>query len=516
MFQRVSASARNTYISTNYVSSWGLKEGVREIIQNLMDAVTQYAIDHGGSKKDIQVVVLDPKLEGQRWREYGFIFRDQQIGSIEYDPINSVVRCTNPGTIPIQAILLGGTHKNKVTSLEIIGRFGEGMKLAALALLRCNKTFTIKTGGKTWNFWLQEDKTFSDICLHFSILDNNTPSSTSQSQQAPPSMEITVAEMGNITVEEWNENIKHFTDLTDEVLAAVPASDPAKGEILLGRALRGRLFVRGIHVQDLKDTDKITFGYNLINIELDRDRRCVPIVWHRYRCTSQVLADVLLHRSENVVKYPEAREALNELLNEVYDMLSVNHNEVYYFHEHADKRVRDQLFMIWELKNGKGVMPLTPEAINAALKQMRDLHLSPSVYPYKQVTWMLYHTLVSSSHFKTVQQTYQHYINDTAVYQPNQPEQEVLNRVVPKLQAIIPNFDPARIVFKELPYQLCFKANDNLFLSKELLRTEEVLRNEKGYAQTSTDQIRECKLLATCLDLLDVSPTALVSFGFRF
>lgn len=32
-----------------------------------------------------------------------------------------------------------------MTSLEVIGRFGEGMKLAALALLRQNKTFRIKT-----------------------------------------------------------------------------------------------------------------------------------------------------------------------------------------------------------------------------------------------------------------------------------------------------------------------------------------------------------------------------------
>ena len=51
---------RNSYISSNYVNSWKLKEGIREIVQNLMDAVT-----------------------------------------LRVKPNLCTLRCSNPGTIPI-------------------------------------------------------------------------------------------------------------------------------------------------------------------------------------------------------------------------------------------------------------------------------------------------------------------------------------------------------------------------------------------------------------------------------
>ena len=141
MLPRIELEDRNSYISSNYVTSWKLKEGVREIIQNLMDAVTTYAISHGGHRKDVDIWVKERQILNQKFREYTFMFNDEAIGSIKYDHTQHVLKCSNPGIIPIEAILLGGTEKNRTKSLEVIGRFGEGMKLAALALLREDKTF---------------------------------------------------------------------------------------------------------------------------------------------------------------------------------------------------------------------------------------------------------------------------------------------------------------------------------------------------------------------------------------
>ena len=55
-----------------------------------------------------------------------------------------------------------------------------------------------------------------------------------------------------LSIAEWNENIKHFLDLTDETLWSVRGSKKTMGAVLLGAPLHGRLFVKGIHVQDLK------------------------------------------------------------------------------------------------------------------------------------------------------------------------------------------------------------------------------------------------------------------------
>ena len=57
--------------------------------------------------------------------------------------------------------------KGETKNDEIIGRFGEGMKLAALSFCRLNKIFIIITGGEEWRFEIKEDKNFTrnEKCL---------------------------------------------------------------------------------------------------------------------------------------------------------------------------------------------------------------------------------------------------------------------------------------------------------------------------------------------------------------
>ena len=43
---------------------------------------------------------------------------------------------------------------------DIIGRFGEGLKLAALTLNKLNKKFLIKTNKKIWSFNIKKDELF--------------------------------------------------------------------------------------------------------------------------------------------------------------------------------------------------------------------------------------------------------------------------------------------------------------------------------------------------------------------
>lgn len=511
-FIHINPEDRNSYISSNYVSSWELKEGVREIVQNLMDAVTLHAGSFGGHKEDIAIQVKTSRIPNQNFREYEFVFQNKVIGLIEYNHIIRTLRCSNPGTIPIESLLMGGTEKNNMQSLEVIGRFGEGMKLAALALLRKNKTFLIRTGGQVWTFFLKEDPTFKKECLHFSIVPEESVEDSK--------ILTTMVEIGNLSTEEWNQNIKHFLDLTDDTVLSVPSRGKTKGAVLLGTKLHGRLFVKGIHVQDLMN--ELKYGYNIIDIDLDRDRRCIPDVWNRYRRTSELLADVLDNSAENQRKYHRATTALNNMLFEVYDMLSKNHLDVYYFYQHVSARLADQLFLIFKSKlqeAGKNIdaMPIRPENVHIIEKEMRDQNVTSSIYPYEICSWMLYHTLLkSTSHYQTVQQRIDHYLLNVPDYQTTDAEKEIVNRVINKIRLIEPSFTAEQIIFKEqISYRLFFTAKNNIYLSKESLNENQIRQHESKWS-VSSQYLREWKIFAVCTELLKISPFALLTHNGTF
>ena len=126
---------------------------MREILQNQMDGI----VSKLKKKENVRVIPGEESVNGI---QYQFEFRSYdpddtlQYGKIEYDIPNKLLTIQNIGTLETGDLLLGGT-KAKENDQEIIGRFGEGMKLAALAFVRDNeeknrkgKNFRIITGGK--------------------------------------------------------------------------------------------------------------------------------------------------------------------------------------------------------------------------------------------------------------------------------------------------------------------------------------------------------------------------------
>lgn len=98
-------------LSRNYVSSWGIEEAIRELLQNAKDSNGEDVID--------------------------------------IDKSSGTITITNKNTsIPSSTLLLGNTSKKD--NLDKIGQFGEGYKLALLVLLRENKKILIKNGNKNW------------------------------------------------------------------------------------------------------------------------------------------------------------------------------------------------------------------------------------------------------------------------------------------------------------------------------------------------------------------------------
>lgn len=80
-------------------------------------------------------------------------------------------------------------------------------------------------------------------------------------------------------------------------------------------------------------------------------------------------------------------------------------------------------------------MPLQPEHLYIVKEQMKDEHVTPSIYPYEICSWMLYHSLTkSTTYYQTVQQRIDYYRLNTPVYTPVPSEKEFVNRVVNKIQ----------------------------------------------------------------------------------
>ena len=99
-------------ISPNYVSNWGIKEAIRELLQNAIDAET-----NGYNK------------------------------SIKYD--GNTLTITSQG-VDLQAkdLILGCSSKEDQDGM--IGKYGEGFKLALVVLLRKGMNIEIQNGNKIW------------------------------------------------------------------------------------------------------------------------------------------------------------------------------------------------------------------------------------------------------------------------------------------------------------------------------------------------------------------------------
>ena len=208
------------------------------------------------------------------------------------------------------------TKKNKTIQNreDIIGQYGEGMKLAALAILREPKSsedgdteifqqesrsLMIDSAKQRWLFMLDKDSGFNDkICLFFKL----TSLSEDKMKNLGMKEKYTYTRIGGITIDEWNDQYKNFLFLSkkSEIRPIHIQGDDAehKGSILLEKPFRGKLFVKELHTMDYKSYDvncpdssdstsnnRITgdcvadgdyesfyYGYNVNEIAINRDR----------------------------------------------------------------------------------------------------------------------------------------------------------------------------------------------------------------------------------------------------
>lgn len=207
-------------LSRNYVSSWGIEEAIRELLQNAKDS----------NGEDI----------------------------IDIDKSSGTITITNKNTsIPSSTLLLGNTSKKD--DLDKIGQFGEGYKLALLVLLREDKEVFIKNGDKNWTPSFEYSDNFECEVLCITETEGNGNDLT--------------FEISGFDSSELDELENEFLGLNGQAYNSIQTS---YGEILTDSDYKGKVFVDGLPVYE---DDNFDYGYNFkpCYVSLDRDRKSINI-----------------------------------------------------------------------------------------------------------------------------------------------------------------------------------------------------------------------------------------------
>lgn len=201
-------------LTENYVSSWTAQDGLRELVQNMLDGETS------GFKEEISI-------------------KGQNLVLKNYD-----------AALPREALLIGYSTKDGQTS---IGQFGEGLKLGLLALLRAGYKVKFFNGGETWHPLITTSSSYNARVLTFDI--------KKRSGKGLQNKDLTVEIVQGKDLWEESKNIFLFRQKD------INSISTRYGDILLDRP--GQIFVKGIKVGNFE----FTYGYNFNNMKLDRDRK---------------------------------------------------------------------------------------------------------------------------------------------------------------------------------------------------------------------------------------------------
>lgn len=257
-------------LSTGYVPTWGAWEGVREVVQNALDAHDdghELSVKHSGDT--LRVASDGVKLDANVW-------------------------------------LLGTSSKD---SSKHRGHFGEGLKLGVLALVRAGHSVKIVNDDESWTPRIEESEAFDGADVLAIYTRSRKPTGKF------------VVEIGGISREAWAELKPRFTFLVqpEDVVSTY------YGNVLLDPDLKGKVYVKGIFVETKSG---LSAGYDLMHASTDRDRRMVDawdIKYHMARAWEEAMThedartdakvmEMLKAGAEDVAEFGSSYNGLSELV----------------------------------------------------------------------------------------------------------------------------------------------------------------------------------------------------------
>lgn len=440
----------NTWISVNYCKNWGLREGMREILQNQKDSI----IDLIGKENFTTEALND--------YEFDFLKKgtEEIYGRIRYDKSREILSIENNGKLETFNLLLGGTTRNnKDKNSGIIGCFGEGLKIAALAFIRENKQFSIINNNQVWRFCIKEDKNFirnglPEKCLCWRWEEYDKPENKNK----------VIVQIRNITYDEWCKQIDNYLWLVKKVKNLALINTP-NGDIILNTSFKDKLFSNEVFV--MNSNEKIEFGYN-IPLTLDRDRNSVPNIEECRNKIKNVISDIL----NNYKNYQQKLDDMNfnevnlfdEFPEKILDLL--DSNCCYFLNEFYYKINSSGANLLWEVNKNKrkknderfntddkNLIPQPYHGDSSSIRNfIREKHLSDDFYEHYSVSYELERCLKYSRDYESYRDRFEKLIK-AEVETPfgNKEVENTIKSIIEQIKILKSDFNGKNIVFKSFP-----------------------------------------------------------------
>ena len=469
---------RNTFISKTYIADWEIKDAIREVLQNQYDGINMKI-----SKSNIKVI---PK-GNDRLNAFEFEFRHKETnklyGEIKYNETFKELEVWNEGSLETADLLLG-CQKGEQGKNEIIGRFGEGMKLAALTFLKNNVDYRILTTGEEWIFKIELDPKFTrngqpQECLFLYTRDITGEDIDTYKDK------VSVI-ISNIDKNIWKEQIDNFLWLTQQEKGKVIVEENGQviGEILLGDKFCYKNYVKEIYVDRIAGR----FGLNL-NIKLDRDRNCIPNINERNSEACKLIANVLSHLKKandysneydlNYLNKPEFSRKTKELLGgfpqRIFDSLYQGNGLTQYLYTKIDVKGATLLYNEWEIHNN--IKNLQPGDANAIYKYLSEKKLDKDFYPFFSYhNWYLFCCIIKSPKYLSIEAKFNKYTQNSIVVNVPNNKKLILQSIIQKAKIAIDNFSENNLKFKKYNHndkQFVYSENNIIYFSESLLNEPE-------------------------------------------
>lgn len=260
-------------LTASYAPSWGVWEGLRELVQNWHDGLlassSAEAATKGGAASGSPLefsevkASLDARFKATRV--------GQEVGWCEHVLASNKLVLVNRGVGLGRKVLLLG-YSQKAQHQDVIGSFGEGLKVGAVALLREGLRLRMFTKEEVWTFQLSVDPAFGERVLTVEAAvrpqDLDLELEGLPASLASLSFSDTATVLEGLPRQEWEPLSKRFLFLR-------PPTEAVKtevGRLLLDEEHAHNFYVRGVWITDDPD---IAAGVDLYDIRLDRDRAAV-------------------------------------------------------------------------------------------------------------------------------------------------------------------------------------------------------------------------------------------------
>ena len=298
-------------ISPNYVCNWGIKEAIREILQNAIDA------DVSGC--DMSVIYNE---------------NTNQLQIINDDT-----------TLSVSSLVLGCSSKADMENM--IGKFGEGYKLALVVLLRKGMGVTIYNGSETWIPSFKYSDNYKTQVLNIEI-------SSEGYEDEINSLEFCIS---GVTKELYNDLLVYFPCINSDFGNVVESEN---GQILLDERFKGKMYVEGLYIQS---DNNFKYGYNFDAnvVDLDRDRKAI-----NYYELKKLTASSIVSAEEC---RPELFKAISDSYTDVKDIKEVIDDA----NDEFLKQYRDMLY------ESKGLDENTLVATESVMRQLEQMDVDVPV-----------------------------------------------------------------------------------------------------------------------------------------